>query len=147
MLQVLTNEKHFSENYQPMRVWLWLVWKFTENCCSLQLFSDFIQTRRRHPTSQEKISILTWKLLLKLKLFLWTKLVEKLLIPKYVISAAPALILSELNEILKKKRLSYGKKYIEEFVRGALLFWLHGIVYVIFWRFFYLLSPFCPLRS
>ena len=24
--------KTFSENYKPMIVWLWLVYKFTENC-------------------------------------------------------------------------------------------------------------------
>ena len=118
VLQVLTIEKHFPGNYQPMRVWLWLVWKFSENYCRLQLFSDFIQTHCRNPTSLDKISILTWKLLLKLKRFLWTKLLEKLLIAKYVISAAAALILSELHESPKNKRLIYGKKYIEEFVRG-----------------------------
>ena len=36
--------KTFSENYKPMRVWLWLVYKFVENYCGLQLFSEFIQT-------------------------------------------------------------------------------------------------------
>ena len=38
--------KTFSENYKPMRVWLWLVYKFTENYCRLRLFSEFIQTRK-----------------------------------------------------------------------------------------------------
>ena len=32
--------KAFSENYKPMRVWLWLVYKFTENHCRLRLFSE-----------------------------------------------------------------------------------------------------------
>ena len=44
--------KTFSENYKPMRVRLWLVYKFTEN-----------QTQKRYPTSFDKVGILTWKLL------------------------------------------------------------------------------------
>ena len=55
--------KTFSENYKPMRVWLWLVYKFTENYCRSRLFSEFIQTQRKYPTSLDKIRILTWKLL------------------------------------------------------------------------------------
>ena len=51
--------KTFSENYKPMRVWLWLVYKFTENYCRLRLFSEFIQTQKRYPTSLDKIRILT----------------------------------------------------------------------------------------
>ena len=37
--------KTFSENYKSMRVWLWTVYKFTENNCRWRLFSEFIQTR------------------------------------------------------------------------------------------------------
>ena len=55
--------KKFSENYKPIRVWLWLVYKFTENYCRLRLFSGFIQTQKRYFTSLDKISILTWKLI------------------------------------------------------------------------------------
>ena len=55
--------KTFSENYKPIRVWLCLVYKFAENNCLLQLFSEFIQTQKRYPTSLDKIRILTWKLL------------------------------------------------------------------------------------
>ena len=55
--------KTFSENYKPMRVWLWLVYKFTENYYPSRLFSEFIQTQKRYPTSLDKICILTWKLL------------------------------------------------------------------------------------
>ena len=55
--------KTFSENYKPIRVWLWFVYKFTENNCHSQLFSQFIQTQKRYPTSLDKIRILTWKLL------------------------------------------------------------------------------------
>ena len=42
--------KTFSENYKPMRVWSWLVYKFTENCQIYQLFSEFIQAKKRYPT-------------------------------------------------------------------------------------------------
>ena len=55
--------KTFSENYKPMRVWLWLAYKFTENYCPSRLFSEFIQTQKRCPTSPDKIRIVTWKLL------------------------------------------------------------------------------------
>ena len=55
--------KTFPENYKPMRVWLWLVYKFTENCQIYRLFSEFIQTKKRYPTSLDKICILTRKLL------------------------------------------------------------------------------------
>ena len=34
--------KAISENYKPMRVGLWVVYKFTENYCRLRLFSVFI---------------------------------------------------------------------------------------------------------
>ena len=55
--------KTFSENYKPMIVWLWLVYKFTENCHIYRLFSEFVQTKKRYPTSLDKIRILTRKLL------------------------------------------------------------------------------------
>ena len=55
--------KTFFENYKPMRVWLWLSYQFTENYYHLRLFSEFIQTQMRYPTSPEKVNILTWKLL------------------------------------------------------------------------------------
>ena len=49
--------KTFSKNYKPMIVWLWLVYKFTENCQIYRLFSEFIQTKKRYPTSLDKIHI------------------------------------------------------------------------------------------
>ena len=52
--------KTFPENYKPMRVSLWLVYKFTENYYPSRLFSEFIQTQKRYPY---KVRILTWKLL------------------------------------------------------------------------------------
>ena len=76
-----------------MSVWLWLVYKLTENYCRLRLFSEFIQTQKRYPTSLDKISILTLKTTchIKLKIFLWIKLLEKLLIVEYLISVAATL--------------------------------------------------------
>ena len=78
----------FPDNYKPLRVWLWLFYKFTENYCRLRTSSEFFQ--KRYPTSLEKIPILTWQLLviaIKLKIFLWIKLLENLLLTKYFIAA------------------------------------------------------------
>ena len=36
--------KTFSKNYKPMRVWLWLVYKFTEDYDCLRFFSEFTHT-------------------------------------------------------------------------------------------------------
>ena len=55
--------KTFSENYKPIRVWLLLVYKLAEKHCRLRLFSEFVQTQKRYPTSFDKLIILTWKLL------------------------------------------------------------------------------------
>ena len=54
--------KTFSENYKPMRVWLCLVYKFTENYYPSRLFSEFIQTQKRYPTPPDKIRIAIRKL-------------------------------------------------------------------------------------
>ena len=51
-------------NYWPMknmRVWLWLVYKFTENYCRLRLFSEFIQTQKGYPTSLDKKNHLSYQ--------------------------------------------------------------------------------------
>ena len=84
--------KAFSENYKPMRVWLWLVYKFTENY-SLAAFLWI------HSNSKE-VSYLSWQNTypnlkttshIKLKFFLWTKLMENLLLAKYLISVTAPL--------------------------------------------------------
>ena len=50
--------------FWPMKNIFWkLVYRFTKNYCHLRLFSEFIQTHKRYPTSLDKICILTWKLL------------------------------------------------------------------------------------
>ena len=54
--------KKFPKTYEPMRVWLWLVYKFSNNCQIYRLFSELIQTEKRYPTSLDKIRILTRKL-------------------------------------------------------------------------------------
>ena len=41
--------KTFSENYKPMRVYLWIVYKFSENYYHLRLFSVFTQLKRGIP--------------------------------------------------------------------------------------------------
>ena len=85
--------KAFSENYKPMRVWLWLVYKFTENYCHSRLFSEFIQTQKKYPISwQNTYPNLKTICYIKLKLFLWTKLMENLLLAKYLISVTAPLI-------------------------------------------------------
>ena len=79
--------KTFSKNYKPMRAWLRLVDKFTENYYPSRLLSEFIQAQKRYPTSPDEIRILTWKLF-----FLGTKLLENLLLAKYIISVTAPLI-------------------------------------------------------
>ena len=81
--------KIFSENYKPMKVWLWLVYKITENYCRSWIFSEFIQIQKSHPTSIDEVHMLTFHI--KLKFFLWTKILENLLLAKYLISITASL--------------------------------------------------------
>ena len=53
--------KTFSKNYKPIRVWLWLLNKFSQNYCRSRIFYQFIQTQKRYPTSIDKVCILAWK--------------------------------------------------------------------------------------
>ena len=65
--------KTFSENNKPMRLWLWLLYKFTKNCQIYRLFSEFIQTKKRYPTSLDKKNPNLGKAChMKLKFFIWT---------------------------------------------------------------------------
>ena len=70
--------KTFCENYKPKRVWLWLLYKTTEINCSSWLFAKLIQAQENYLISLDKVSILTCGILviIKLKSFLWTKLVK-----------------------------------------------------------------------
>ena len=63
VLWALTNEKRNSKKLKPMRVWLWLVYKYTKNCQIYRLYSEFIQTKKKYLSSLKKISILTLNLL------------------------------------------------------------------------------------
>ena len=86
--------KTFSENYKPMRAWFWLVYKFAENYGRSWLFSELIQTQKRYPTSlswQNAYPNLKTTCHIKLKFFLWTKLLRNLLLPKYLISVDASL--------------------------------------------------------
>ena len=85
--------KTFYENYKPMTVWLWFVYKVYRELLS---FATFL---RVHSNSKE-VSYLSWPNTypnlkttchIKLKFFLWTKLLENLLHPKYLISVAAPL--------------------------------------------------------
>ena len=78
----------FSENYKPMRVWLWLAYKIYQELLSLVTFL------RVHSNSK-KVSYFSWQNTytnlktichIKLKFFLWTKLLDDLLHAKYLIS-------------------------------------------------------------
>ena len=82
--------KNISENYNPIRVWLWIAYKFIENNCRLQVFSEDIQTQKRYPISpwQNKYSDLKTIWHIKPKFFLWTKLRKNLLPAKYLIYVA-----------------------------------------------------------
>ena len=85
--------KTFTENYEPVRAWLWLVYKIAENKCSWRLFARFIQSYKRYHTSLDKISrrLKFNTCHTKLKFFLSTKLFEKLLLAKYLVSVVATL--------------------------------------------------------
>ena len=86
--------KIFFENYKPMRVWSWLVYKNFRNVLSLVAFCQ------AHSNSK-KVSYLPWKnkysynlkttCHIKPKLFLWMNFLKHLLLTKYITSAAATL--------------------------------------------------------
>ena len=39
--------KTSCENNKPIRVWIWLVYKITDNKCRLQLLAEFIQSQKK----------------------------------------------------------------------------------------------------
>ena len=90
--------KTFSANYKSMRVWLWLAYKFTENCQIYRLFFEFIQTKKRCPTSwQNTYPNSETTCHIKLNFFLWTQPLKNLLLAKYLISVAAPLRKSKKN--------------------------------------------------
>ena len=79
--------KKFSENYKPMRVWLWLVDKFNDNYCRLRLFClRSFKLRRKYVPNLKAICHI------KLQFFLWTIPLGNLLLAKYLISVAAPLM-------------------------------------------------------
>ena len=80
-----------SKNHQPIRVF---VNKLTENSYRLRYFVAFIQNIESYPTSLGTVSILTWILLVISSQWFSckTKLFGNLLLRKYLISVAVALM-------------------------------------------------------
>ena len=78
--------KTFSKNYEQMRVWLCLVYKFNENYCR-------------------------WRLSSELNFFLWTKLLENLPIAKYLTSVAAPLINKRQFGIFKKLNINIHNEF------------------------------------
>ena len=74
----------------------------TPNYCHLWLFSEFIQTQNRYPTSFDKIHNLTWKLLVISNENFSSEL--NLLFAKYLISVAAAALLKLSNERMDEIR-------------------------------------------
>ena len=85
--------KTFSENYKPMGVWF---------LACLQVYRELLSlvTFLRVHSNSEKVSYLSWQnaypnlktsCYIKLKSLLRTKLLENLLVPKYLISVAASL--------------------------------------------------------
>ena len=84
--------KTFSENCKRMRVWLWFVYKFTENIVACNFSpSSFKLKRGILPLLTKYYPNLKTSCHIKPKFFLWTKLLENLLLAKYLISVTAAL--------------------------------------------------------
>ena len=93
----------FSKKYKPMRDWLGY---------KLLLLATFLQV---HSNSKE-VSLSTWQNTysnlrttchIKLKFFLWTKLLENLLLAKYLISVTAPLSILQTLKCFLKMHLSY----------------------------------------
>ena len=79
--------KTFSENYKPVRVWLWLVYKFAENYCRLRLFLACVHSNSEdvsYLSCQNTYLNLKTTCHTKLKLLLWTKLIENFLLANLI---------------------------------------------------------------
>ena len=92
----------FSENYNPMKVWLWLVYKIYRELLLLVTFLRVHSNSKELPTSwQNMYPNLKTTCHIKLKFFLWTKLLENLLQAKYLISVAAPLTFQSLHQHAK----------------------------------------------
>ena len=85
--------KTFSENYKPMRIWLWLVHKFTNNyIVPHDISPSSLKLKRGINLSWQKVyPNLKTTCHIKLHFFMWTKLLENLLLAKYLISVTAKL--------------------------------------------------------
>ena len=142
--------KAISENCEPMRVWSWLVYKFTYNYCHLRLFSKFIQT--------QEVSYLSWPNMypnmkttchIKLKFFMWTKLLENLLLAKYLISVTAPLREKKVKYFTMKIIAAFlilhediGKRLLQSNLRKRVGFGQKILLCFIFFLFFFLLLLF-----
>ena len=137
--------KAISENCEPMRVWSWLVYKFTYNYCHLRLFSKFIQT--------QEVSYLSWPNMypnmkttchIKLKFFMWTKLLENLLLAKYLISVTAPLREKKVKYFTMKIIAAFlilhediGKRLLQSNLRKRVGFGQKILLCFIFFLFFF----------
>ena len=98
----MTNEKHFPKIISQWEFDYGLFTKFIENYCCSWLFSEFTQTQKSYPTSwQNMYPNLKTTCHIKLKFFLWTKLLENLLQAKYLTSVAAPLTFQSLHQHAK----------------------------------------------
>ena len=81
----MTNEKHFPKTISQ--------WEFDYGLFTNlpRIIVAFIQTQRRYPTSLDTYPNLKTTCHIQLKFFLWTKIIENLLLAKYLISVAAPL--------------------------------------------------------
>ena len=122
----------FSKNYKPMWVWLWLVYKFTEKLLSLMIFLRVCSNSKEvfHLSWQTTYPNLKTARHIKLKRFLWTLLLESLLLAKYLISiTAPLTNLSKeffkknINSIIKReKRYIFHLMFTEKSTDHSMLY-------------------------
>ena len=85
VLQILTNEKHFPKNTSQEEFDYGFFYKFTETCRLRLLEVSYLYWQNRYPNLKTTCHV-------KLKFLFWTKLLESLLLAKYLISVAATLI-------------------------------------------------------
>ena len=79
--------KKISENYKPMRVWLFTNLPRVIVACDLSSSSELVSNlswQNKYPNMKTTCDV-------KLKFFVWIKLLKNLLIAKYLVSVAAAL--------------------------------------------------------
>ena len=117
-----------------MRVWLWLVYKIYRELLSLATFL-------RVYSNSKEVSYLYWQnrysnlkstCHTKLKFFLWTKLLENLLLAKYLISVDFNLLVTTLSCLFQqdtKKTLTNLPVQMPRFCNQLNIFLIHMKMY------------------